>query len=103
MGPTGPSATIGALLLLFLGRLLLLRHWFTPLPISARPRGRSCPDSRGRGRNVSRAKYRIRGFWRGATPISWGRAGLGLFVRGRRLAMLAALHVLLVERDALLA
>jgi hypothetical protein len=37
MGPTGPSATNGALLLLFLLRRLLFRHRVTPLPIPARP------------------------------------------------------------------
>src|SRR6476661_3439813 len=77
----------------------------TPLPIPARPRGRSLSGQYGRAKNVSRTKYRIRGPGRGAAPISWGpgRQGSGLLVRGRRLAVLAPLHVLLVQRHALLA
>jgi hypothetical protein len=47
MGPTGPSATIGALLPLLLLRGLLLRHRVTPPPDPRASRGRSCSDSRG--------------------------------------------------------
>src|SRR5207249_287046 len=100
MGPTGPSATEGALLLLFLLRRLLL-HRVTSLPVPARPavvgyfwtlgeEPRPC-----QGENTG---------WRGQDlpyPHIWGRLRL-LLSRGR-LAMLLPLHEFLIEGDALLA
>src|SRR4029077_15889516 len=47
MGPTGPSATSGALLLLFLLRGLLLRHVMSPPSRSPRVTRSICPDNRG--------------------------------------------------------
>src|SRR6266446_826633 len=61
MGPTGPSARMGALLLLLLGCLLLFRHRVTPLPHPRVPRlDRSCGDCTGRIRGVSSGKYTLR-------------------------------------------
>src|SRR5713226_10701894 len=105
MGPTGLSATNGALLLLFLLRGLLLRHRVTPLPIPARP---AVDHVRTVGEAEKRVKGKIpdRGVATGGSPhiLGAGRLPLlGLLVRGGRLAMLAPLHVLLVERYALLA
>src|SRR5713226_6530522 len=106
MGPTGLSATNGALLLLFLLRGLLLRHRVTPLPIPARP---AVDHVRTVGEAEKRVKGKIpnRGVATGGSPHILGGAGrlalIGLLVCGGRLAVLAPLHVLLVERHALLA
>src|SRR5262245_42548838 len=105
MGPTGPSAPLGAYFFL---AFFLVAFFFLVSPPS-RPRASRGSWlffwTLGEGQKAVKGKIPSGGGKQYRNPICWGagRERSGLLLSQRRLPVLPALHELLIERHALLA
>src|SRR5262249_27922023 len=100
MGPTGPSARRAPYFFFFLAAFFFFAIVSPPSAPRVPRVGSICGDSTGSPRRVSRRKYTMKGVFNLRPPHLGGGA---LLADGRRLAVLATTHELLVQRHALLA